>query len=460
MSQLQIQVDNGLRFADQQLDEQAKAMLWNALFISNPEDRDEQIVLLRRAADRRLVVPRGFAVKLMNGFAKIGYDVVWDDQRVSVPAVIPAPLNNIEQLEYQMRAVQRMCHAEQGIYEAPTGSGKTITAAIVMSKIQQRTIVIVDRIEIAYQWRDRIFEALGIMASIIGDQGFDDSGDIIIALRQSLWAHRDHLDGRKWWNNFGAVFLDECHAVSAETVREIIQRFSARYRFGISATPDRHDWLTLASRSIIGEILCRTTDNELEAAGRLIKPKIVALRTPFEFQWKTLGVDTGRAWQRLLKKIKTDPARNEMIRKVLAGQRGNTMLIQTEQHAHVDILVQLAYDAGWPRECVFKLTGHTSSRDRTMIRLRAEHGDCLVVSTIGKEALDIPRLNRYMIAWPSKSQINTKQMIGRTKRVHWTKTEPPVVYDLWDHQVRPLAEQFNSRRGVYERERLELTVIG
>lgn len=388
MKQLHVQVDNALRFQDRDLDELAKQMLWNALALSNPENRDEQIILLRRAADRRLVVPRGFAVKLKRGFQKMGIDVIWDDQRVRVPAEIPAPLDNIEDLPYQQRALHRLVTAEQGIYEGPTASGKTITASLIISAIQQRTIVIVDRIEIAYQWRDRVFETLGIIPTIIGDGAWNDSGSIVICLRQSLWARRDQLKESGFFKQFGCVMLDECHAVSAETVREIFGLFYSYYRFGFSATPDRHDWLTIASRAVIGEILCRTTEEELEAAGRLVKPRVVAFRTPFKFQWKTLGTDTRVQWRSMLKKLKTDPARNKLIGKIMEGQRGQTMLVQTSEHTHVDELAAIAYASGWPMENVLFFTGKTSGKDRMRIRERAEHGDCIIISTIGKEALD------------------------------------------------------------------------
>jgi superfamily II DNA or RNA helicase len=139
---------------------------------------------------------------------------------------------------------------------------------------------------------------------------------------------------------------------------------------------------------------------------------------------------------------------------ILAVQRGHTMLIQTDQTSHASILQDIAYAAGWPVDRVMMLTGRQSASERAYVRSQAASGDLMIISTIGKEALDIPRLDRYMLSWPTKSLAMTTQMIGRTKRVHEAKTEAPIVYDLYDWRVAPLASQFHNRRAVYEKQRL------
>lgn len=465
MQKLDVIVDSALRFDDSILSADAAHMLKRALIWQDPDEPESIINLMRRDAQRRLVIPRGFALKLRKGLAQYDFEVVWHDNRVFLNdqpltrQLLPNPTPNIETLNYQLRAVEQMVETEQGIYEAPTGSGKTITAAIFLSAVQQPALIMVDKIDTALQWRDRLHEALGVdlPVGIIGD-GVWQEETITVALRQSLWSQRERLDLMRWWERWGVVILDECHAVSAETVRELIQRFPAYFRIGLSATPDRHDWLTIVSRAIIGEIFTRTEDEELERAGRLVRPRIVAVRTDFKFPWSS-HKDPKTQWQAMLKDLKFNNRRNTIIGKVMAAQRGHTCLVQTEHTGYADELAAYALANGWPNDSVMLLTGQQDGARRMEIRARAEQGDCIIFSTIGKEALDIPRLDRYFMPFPAKNATMVKQMIGRVKRKHSTKLEPPIIYDFWDSQMRILAEQFNTRRGVYDREKIPLSVV-
>lgn len=457
MSELVVKVDNMLRFDDTALPYEAQVAVGRELWSYNPDDPDEQIMLARRTEDGLIAIPRGYALRLRTLLPYYGVDVVWDDRRAWVPAAVPMPTSWVRPVAYQMRAVQRMVAAQQGIYEGPTASGKTVTAAIVTSSIRQRTLIVVDKINLATQWAERFKQALGVEPEIIGD-GYWSEGDITIALRQSLWAKHEELTASGWWATWGAVFVDECHAVSAETVRETLQMFPAYFRFGLSATPDRRVWLMAASRAIIGEIVCRTTEQELRDAGLLVKPRVIAVRTPFRFK-VARDEDSRSQWTRLVQEMKEDVGRNHVIGQILASQRGHTVMVQADHTSYCQYIYAYACAYGWPEDRVHFFIGATRGSERDEIRRLCEEGDRLVITTIGKEAMDIPRLDRYVMAWPSKSETDVKQMIGRVKRAHETKVEPPIVFDLYDNNVSRLKNMFTRRRGVYEREGLDLSFV-
>lgn len=468
-----VTVDNYLRFDPTPLPERAILALTSALTVTNPDDPDDSIILWGRDTHGRFTAPRGFALKLRKGLAQMGINVVWDDQRISIPTSTISLLPFVQERDYQQKAVERMLRIQQGIYEAPPGSGKTISSASFIAAAGQRTIVLVDKVNIATQWRERIYDATGFEAGFIGDGSWEER-DITVALRQTLWARRSELDAPGdykndgWWASWGALMLDECHAISAETVRALMQKFPARYRIGLSATPDRHDWMTMASRSIIGEIFCRTTDRELEEAGVLVKPRVVAVRTPFVFDWKTIGrdrngktyrVDPKRQWQSMLKLLKFDKNRNNLFGRLAAEQRGHTCLVHTDHKGHAHELAAYALAHGWPNDRVLIMTGDQDDAARSEVRAKAEEGDVIILSTIGQEALDIPRLDRFFLVFPTKNDAAVKQMVGRLKRTHESKSEPPIVIDFYDHGCRILAQQFAARRGSYDRDELPLTIV-
>lgn len=463
MKKIRVTVDSYLRLEDEVPNDVLLA-LGGALNFVNPENEDEAIGMMGTDSEGRVTFPRGFAVRLQTGMKHFGYEVEFIDNRSYVPwdwefnGYEDVKMNPSFKLrEYQTKAIGRMLHAQQGIYEAPTGSGKTISCASFIAQAQVKTLILVDKINLATQWQDRLRDALGIEAGIIGDGRWEEK-DVTIAIRQTLWYRHATLDADGWWPRWGAVILDECHAISAETVRELIQRFPAYYRIGVSATPDRHDWLGHVSRSMIGEIICRTSEDDLLKAGVLVKPKIVAVKTPFTFDWSSMG-NPQRKWQQLINELRDDHNRNRMICEVMKAVRGRAVLVHTEQVKHADILESYAYAAGWEEKNVFQFTGKQKDAERQEIMRRAADGNVLILSTIGKEALDIPRLDVVMVVWPTKNQTAITQLIGRAMRVHGKKLHP-VIYDFWDNKVGPLNTHFGSRRGVYERKRLELVVLG
>jgi superfamily II DNA or RNA helicase len=457
---LNVTVDTHLRFDPTGTGPAGAKMcftLAQALTVGDPDESDEPpVIMWGQDHNGNFIAPRGFAVKLVKGFRHFGFEPIWIDNRVLVPASIPQLTSTMSPRTYQGKAISHMVGCMQGIYEAPPAAGKTISAAFFISQIQQRSIILVDKINIATQWRKRIFEALGYEAGLIGD-GVWDERDITVVLRQTLWNSREELDRTRWWDRWGAVILDECHAISALTVRELMQRFAAYYRIGLSATPDRHGWMTLLSRSIIGEIFCRTTDRELEEAGVLVRPRVIAVRTPFEWDWKR-KLDGKMQWQKMIKDLKFDPGRNALFRNLCSQQRGYCCLVITAQTSHASELAAYALSAGWPDEAVMIMTGAQDDDERQRIIDRAAHGDCIIFSTIGKEALDIPRLDRLFLVWPDKLDYAIRQGIGRVKRIHDEKTEPPIVYDFYDDKVPILRQHFSERRGAYARAELDLTI--
>lgn len=454
---LPVTIRADLRFDPSLVPAEALGALSMALRVTDPMDpTTPAIVLARKDGNGMAVIPRGFAHHLVKGLGAFGINIQWIDQRVTVPMqdrITTVPGYALR--SYQEVPCAQMLRVGQGIYEAPTGSGKTITTAFFLAAAQQRSLIIVDKMNLVVQWQDRIREATGYVCGTIGDGQWAER-DITITTRQSLWARHDELDAQDWWSRWGAVVFDEAHGVSAETVRELLQRFPAWYRIGLSATPDREDWLTIASRAILGEIFHRTTEEELEAAGVLVRPKVVAVRTPFEFPWKS-RLDPRIQWTQLIKALRSDTARNHAIGKKMGDLRGHAVLVDTDQVGHAHELRAYALSYGWPDDRVFLFTGQQKTAERVEIMKLADEGDIMIISTIGKEALDIPRLDRFLITWPTKQDTRTKQMIGRVRRMHDEKSAPEII-DFWDHKVSILNNQFTKRRGTYTRAKMELTV--
>lgn len=160
------------------------------------------------------------------------------DNTVEVPANIPF---TGQLRDYQEEPVQALMNTS-GVLAAPTGTGKTVMALALISRMQQRTMVIVHKNILLKQWAERIKQFTGIEAGIIG-QGKKENIDapIVVATIQTLLSLKSKPKAREYFDGFGLVLGDECHRYGSLVWQKGISLFKARYRVGLSATPFRTD---------------------------------------------------------------------------------------------------------------------------------------------------------------------------------------------------------------------------
>lgn len=68
---------------------------------------------------------------------------------------------------------------------------------------------------------------------------------------------------------------------------------------------------------------------------------------------------------------------------------------------------------------------------------------------LAKEGLDIPRLDRLILASPHRDKATVVQSVGRIERKHETKTDA-VVYDLVDN-TQFHQNMFKNRKTIYKK---------
>lgn len=125
----------------------------------------------------------------------------------------------------------------------PTGKGKTILAIAIAAKLGVRTLVVVHKNDLIKVWLEDIALSLEMPAGLI--QGKTRNIDsITIATVQTLNSMRKN--GKftdEFLNMFGFIIVDEAHHCPASTY-DVIDDFHAKYRLGLTATPERNDGLT------------------------------------------------------------------------------------------------------------------------------------------------------------------------------------------------------------------------
>ena len=443
-------VDSLIRLDASAVHPRALEILRRALTFPNPEyvrrlrfDRwvgatPEEISLLEVGDDGRVTLPRGGVGHLRESLAAAGQSVVFEDRRVRAPV---ADLRlRLELRDYQQAAAAALARGVQGCVVLPCGSGKTVVAAATLAAVGQRALVLVHTHDLAEQWQEAVRRTLGSEAAVHGEASGEEA-TVTVALVQAL-AAMEPAELRAFGRRFGAVVVDEAHHVPALTFREVLGALPAKYRFGLTATPERPDGLTPLLNLGIGPTVYRIGHDELVDAGHLIVPKIVPVATGC--------APAADAYSALVQALIADDDRNGLVCDLVAGRvgEGRTVLILSARVDHCETLAAALRERGVAAEA---LTGRVPRRRRAEVLGRFRDGEtrALCATSLADEGLDVPALDAVVLATPARAEGRTVQRLGRLMRPHPGKNTP-TLYDLVDEH--PLARrQFAARRRAYRK---------
>ncbi len=428
----------------------ALALIRRELTFTNPEyvqrvkfDRwvgatPEELCLVREGRQGSIILPRGAVGVLKDAAAKAGELVRFVDRRhLGDSSNFPF---RIELRDYQAKAVAVLVGGTQGCAVLPCGAGKTIIGVGIISKTGQPTIILVHTKDLLEQWTETIRSVLGVEPGVVAE-GVYDPRRITIAMVQSLVS----LESAALWGlggRFGLLIADEGHHLPAASYQRLLPFFPAKYRFALTATPDRPDGLTPLMLYGIGPILVTVDHQQLVDGGHLVLPEIRV-------------VDTGcnpdaESYAKVVSELVADPDRNQIIVDLACqhADAGHTTLVLSNRVTHCRRLARLISDRGTSAEA---LTGSVAKKKRTETLQRFREGGIKVLcaTSLADEGLDIERLSRLILATPARAEGRTIQRLGRLMRPHPGKGTP-VLFDLVDDH--PMARrQHTARRRAYRK---------
>lgn len=400
----------------------------------------ERIECLVEAPDGMIHIPRGAVRKLRERLDEADLGVRFEDRRVA-GAVIPG-LPSVDLRPYQRKAVAAIRRCTQGTVVMPCGGGKTVVGAAAIAEIGREALVIVHTHDLLEQWRAMLRERLRIEAGIVAE-GVSQPGPVTVATVQTL-VRLDEGDFDHLASRVGTVIVDEAHHAPAVTFQTVLARLPARWRIGLTATPEREDGLGPLLDFTLGERLFEVGCGELVDAGFLRAPAVEALFTEFAFDYR--GPEDHAV---CLAALVADEKRNAAIADLAAREAadGRTVLVLSGRVDHCRALAALVRARGARAEV---LIGATSKTERSDILERFRKGQVrvIVASTLADEGLDVPRLDRIVLAFPGRAAGRTTQRLGRLMRPHPGKAQP-ILWDVVDWLVPPLRAQYLARRRLY-----------
>ena len=391
--------------------------------------------------DGELRLPRGAIHVLRRAAAQEGLIVACADARV-LPEAQLEPLSELQLRDYQQGAVDKLVKVTQGTVVIPCGGGKTRVGMGAIARLRTPTLILVHTLDLAEQWLGELRDKLGVEAGLIGD-GEEHPKPVTVAVIQAL-ARWDEAKLDSFLRGFGLLILDEAHHVAASTFHSVVDRCPARYRLGLTATPEREDGLSALLDLFLGPPLVVVTHEELVAAGVLTVPEIRSIETAFTYPYT--GAED---YAPMLAAVARDEARNRLVVDAVVDEAraGHVCLVLSGRIDHCQLLAEAIAAQGVSAAV---LTSEVKRERRKVLLDEARAGrlSVLVATSLADEGLDLPRLSRVFLAYPGRARGRTVQRLGRLMRPHPDK-EDAALFDFVDRKVPLLRRHHLERRKLY-----------
>ena len=224
--------------------------------------------------------------------------------------------------EEQQKAIEAFAGHNIGTLSATTAFGKTVFAIGMIAKRKVNTLILVHNKALLEQWKERLEMFLEIdetievqearrgrkkKSSVIGClySGKNSLNGIIdIALIQSCLS-----DGevKPFVKDYGMVIVDECHHVSSVSFEQVLRQVTARYVYGLTATPIRKDGHQPIIFMQCGKIRF-TSDAKSQMENQGFKRQLVPRFTSF----RSITSDS-KTYVQVTQDLSEDKIRNEFI---------------------------------------------------------------------------------------------------------------------------------------------------
>jgi DNA repair protein RadD len=328
----------------------------------------------------------------------------------------------IEQRPYQTRVLEEFneaieCGSKRIIVVAPTGSGKTVVAAMIIKQATaayKNVLVLAHRREIITHTSKKLHDN-GIRHGIIqaGLGKFLRPMEYVqVASIQTLHARAVRSDRMKL-PPADLLIIDEAHHCPANTYRTIIDAYPDALLIGLTATPCRGDGRGLGG--IFDSIVEAPQVADLIELGFLVKTRVYA---PKEYQPDLKGVRV-QAGDYVESQLAARMDRPKLVGDIIThwhkhGEDRKTVVFASSVGHSVNIRDRFC-EIGISAE---HIDGKTPKPERDATLARLERGEIKIVTNcmVLTEGWDMPEVGCCILARPTRKMGLFRQMIGRVLR--------------------------------------------
>lgn len=330
----------------------------------------------------------------------------------------PFQFEILEKLEVE-RTVHHRC---RNLIVAATGTGKTVISAFDYKRFKNenktaKLLFLAHRKEILVQ-------SVSVFRGILKDNNFGelwvdglipDNFDYVFASVQTI---NNRLDGIHLSPEyFDFIVIDECHHLTANSYRGILEYFQPKVLLGLTATPERMD----------GGDIQEDFHNRIAAEIRLPEALNRKLLSPFQYFGITDSIDLSNVgWERgryiasELSSVYT--SNNRRVREIIEGLEKYTKDVNdviaigfcvTMEHAK--FMAEKFCLAGLKAD--YLTSSNNQNRAHIRQQLVSKKINYLFVVDIFNEGIDIPEIDTVLFLRPTESLTIFLQQLGRGLRL-------------------------------------------
>jgi len=371
-----------------------------------------------------LILPRGLMRATIEIFKANNINTTFEDDRFYKKETFSKIVYTLR--DEQQEAINEIEKKDFSMCVAPPGFGKTLLGAVMISKREVNTIVIVNKNMLLDQWIERFEQYFDIPKKDIGFLGKSKNKlnyKLDIATMQSL---KNNVDVIK---KYSFAIVDECHHIPAVTFEKILKQFQGRYILGLSATPNRKDGMQPLIFQQLGQI------SYVVKKKKTNKNKLKIVNTNF--------TSTTDNFSTLVTEIINDNERNQLIIKQIKEYKKRKILLLTDRIEHISNLEVLL-----DTQNIKYISIHGSmSKNEQKQNMNMIDDASLVLATTSffGEGVDFAHLDTIILTTPISYYGRVVQYLGRIGR-NGTNS---LAIDIYDDKNPFTRSAFRKRKEGY-----------
>ncbi len=324
--------------------------------------------------------------------------------------------------DYQEKAVNEALQKRNGVLVMPCGSGKTQSALALIQRIGGKCLWLTHTTDLLNQSLKRAQSLYKADFGTITGGKVNIGAGITFATIQTMVS----LNLSQYKDCWDIIIVDECHKAIGSPTKvmmfyHVLSNLSARYKFGLTATPKRADGLERSMFALLGDTIITISKEDVQDT--TCKVKIKQENTGWMPDGDAvLNGDGTLNYSALVEQMTLDENRFNTIMEGLGRiPKHKPTMVLANRVAYLEKLCREYMDKGIGcAVCLSSLANNKADRQRRKVALEALNDgelDCIFATyQLAKEGLDVPNLRYLIMATPEKDETTVVQSAGRVAR--------------------------------------------